>query len=100
MRRFASAVAALALVVGVAPGANAQAPGPPSGAELAELAKPPVRTSIASQRFYFVMPDRYRNGDPSNERGWLSGATSVTRYGPTAVGWFYGGELRRLPGSC
>ncbi|MDQ3822536.1 MAG: alpha-amylase family glycosyl hydrolase, partial [Actinomycetota bacterium] len=100
MRRFASAAIALALVVAVASGANAQAPAPPSGSELAELSKPPVRTSIASQRFYFVMPDRYRNGDPANDRGGLSGPRAVTGYDPTDPGWFHGGDLRGLTGEC
>ncbi|MGH3071617.1 MAG: hypothetical protein ACRDNB_05005, partial [Gaiellaceae bacterium] len=48
---------------------HAAVPAPPSGAALAVLAKPPVRSSIASQRVYFVMTDRYANGSPANDRG-------------------------------
>ena len=33
------------------------------GGRAAELATPAVRTSIASQRIYFVLTDRYANGD-------------------------------------
>ena len=87
-------------MVGVATGADGQAPSPPSGAQLAELAKPPVRTSIASQRVYFVMPDRYANGDPANDRGGLSGPRSTTGYDPTDPGWFHGGDFRGLTGEC
>jgi glycosidase len=72
---------------------------PPAGEELAELSKPPVRTSIASERIYFVMTDRYANGDPSNDRGGLTGGRDVTGYDPTNTGWFHGGDFRGLA-SC
>ena len=58
------------------------------------------RTSLASQRIYFVMPDRYANGDPANDRGGLSGARGVTGYDPADTGWFHGGDLRGLTGGC
>jgi glycosidase len=74
--------------------------GPPTGDELAELSKPPVRTSIASQRIYFVMTDRYANGDPSNDRGGRTGAREVTGYDPTDPGWFHGGDFRGLAAGC
>ena len=92
--------AAVTIVAGAALAGQRQAPAPPSGAELEVLAKPPVRTSIASQRVYFVMPDRYRNGDPGNDRGGLSGPRSVTGYDPTDPGWFHGGDFRGLTGEC
>lgn len=101
MRRSGSTLAALAAIALVlAAGAGSQAPAPPSGAELAALSQPPVRTSIASQRVYFVMPDRYRNGDPANDRGGLSGPRAVTGYDPTDPGWFHGGDFRGLTGEC
>ena len=75
-------------------------PKPPSGAALAALAKPPVRSSIASQRIYFVMTDRYANGDPANDRGGLSGGRSVTGFDPTDPGYFHGGDFRGLTGTC
>ncbi len=64
------------------------------------LAQPPVRTSIASQRIYFVMTDRYANGDTSNDRGGVSGPRGVTGYDPTDEGWFHGGDLKGLTGDC
>ena len=36
-------------------------------------------SALASQRIYFVMPDRYANGDPSNDRGGLTGPRSRHR---------------------
>jgi glycosidase len=101
--RSASAVAALAATVlgaGVAFASGSKAPAPPAGAELAALAKPPARTSIASQRIYFVMPDRYANADPSNDRAGLTGARSVTGYDPADIGWYHGGDLKGLTGDC
>lgn len=101
MRRFASRIAAFAaipLIVGGAYGAEPSAP--PTPAEIAALSAPPVRTSIASQRIYFVMPDRYANGDPSNDRGGRTGARSATGFDPTDEGWFHGGDYRGLTGGC
>ena len=59
-----------------------------------------MRASIASQRIYFVMPDRYADGDPSNDRGGRTGGREVTGYDPTDPGWFHGGDLRGLTGEC
>ena len=53
--------------------------GPPSGPALAALAKPPLYTSLASQRVYLVMTDRYANGDRSNDRGGLTGGPGACR---------------------
>jgi glycosidase len=92
---FASAIA-----VAIALGGVAAPPPPPRGAELAALAQPPVRTSIASQRIYFVMTDRYANGDPSNDRGGRTGQRTVTGFDPTDPGWFHGGDLEGLTGDC
>jgi glycosidase len=78
----------------------APAPAPPAGAALAALAKPPARTSIASQRIYFVMTDRYANGEPANDRGGLTGTRGVTGYDPADTGWFHGGDFRGLTGGC
>jgi glycosidase len=63
---------------------------------LAALAKLGTISSLASQRIYLVMPDRYANGDPSNDRGGLSGSRNVTGYDPTDAGYFHGGDLEGL----
>jgi glycosidase len=93
------ATVALALGVGAAAGPTAP-PAPPSGAALTALAQPPVRAPLASERIYFVMTDRYANGDPSNDRGGLTGGRGVTGFDPTDSGWFHGGDLRGLTGGC
>ncbi|MEJ7792011.1 MAG: alpha-amylase family glycosyl hydrolase [Gaiellaceae bacterium] len=103
MSRSAKALLALALpalLAGAAGAASDAPPAAPSGAALAALSQPPLRTSIASQRIYLVMPDRYANGDPANDRGGLNGARTVTGYDPTASGWYHGGDLKGLTGDC
>ena len=75
-------------------------PKPPSGAALDALAKPPTYSAFASQRIYFVMPDRYANGDPSNDRGGLTGPRSSPATTPRIPGWYHGGDLKGLTGAC
>ena len=101
MRRSRSAVAAAvaaALVVGGSGAAATTAP--PSGAALAALSQAPVRTAIASDRIYFLLTDRYANGDPGNDRGGGSGGRATTGFDPTDPGWYHGGDLKGLTGDC
>ena len=50
---------------------------------------------------YFVLPDRFENGDARNDRGALKGGRLVTGFDPAAKGFYHGGDLagltRRLP---
>jgi len=45
---------------------------------------------------YFVMPDRFDNGDPSNDRGGLGGDRLTNGFDPTSTGFFHGGDLKGL----
>ena len=45
---------------------------------------------------YFVLPDRFENGDPSNDRGGLTGGPLQTGFDPTAKGFYHGGDLKGL----
>lgn len=102
-RRLAAALGAaltLGLIGAGAVPAVAPIPPPPAGAELAALAQPPARSPLASQRIYFVMPDRYSNGDPANDRGGSAGPRTVTGYDPADTGWFHGGDFKGLTGDC
>jgi glycosidase len=45
---------------------------------------------------YFVLPDRFENGDPSNDRGDLSGDRLTTGYDPASTGFYHGGDLKGL----
>jgi glycosidase len=100
-RRSGSAIA-IAIALGTATAAPAveATPRPPRGPELRALAQAPARPPLASQRIYFVMPDRYANGNPGNDTGGLSGPRSVTGYDPTDTGYFHGGDFAGLTGDC
>ncbi|MBO9709480.1 MAG: alpha-amylase [Caulobacter sp.] len=45
---------------------------------------------------YFVLPDRFANGDASNDRGGLKGDRLATGYDPTDKGFYHGGDLAGL----
>ncbi|HVI97921.1 MAG TPA: alpha-amylase family glycosyl hydrolase [Sphingomonas sp.] len=47
---------------------------------------------------YFLLPDRFANGDPANDRGGLSGDRLTTGYDPTDVKFYHGGDLKGLIG--
>jgi glycosidase len=57
----------------------------------------PVRERPAEDEvIYFLLPDRFANGDPANDRGGLEGDRLVTGYDPTDPGFYHGGDLRGL----
>ena len=62
----------------------------------AALVQPTARHPIQDEVFYFVMPDRFANGDPSNDAGGLEGDRLVTGLDPTDKGFFHGGDLAGL----
>jgi alpha-amylase len=64
------------------------------------LAQPGAPSALASERIYFVMTDRYANGDPANDSGGATGLRQVTGYDPSSPGWWHGGDLRGLTGGC
>lgn len=43
---------------------------------------------------YFLLPDRFENADPGNDRGGLSGDRLKTGYDPTSKAFFHGGDLK------
>ena len=94
--RFASGAIALRDCARRTAAGAASASGPPTGAVLAALSQPPTQSSLASQRIYFVMPDRYANGDTANDTGGLSGPTGVTGFDPSSTGYYHGGDLKGL----
>ena len=77
--------------VSIDPGGGSAEPGD----EL--LVQPPVRVDAQDNVFYFVMPDRFDNGDPANdEAGDLSGDPLVNGFDPTHKGFYHGGDLAGL----
>jgi len=45
---------------------------------------------------YFVLPDRFQNGDSANDAGGLSGDRLTTGFDPTHKGFYHGGDLKGL----
>ncbi|PHQ64157.1 MAG: alpha-amylase [Sphingobium sp.] len=45
---------------------------------------------------YFVLPDRFANGDASNDKGGLKGGPLQTGYDPTSRAFYHGGDLKGL----
>lgn len=71
--------------------------------EDAALAQPAVQVAAQDNVMYFVLTDRFANGDTANDFGADAGGTTVTdtlRHGflPTNTGYFHGGDLAGLTG--
>ncbi|WP_165986338.1 pullulanase-type alpha-1,6-glucosidase [Streptomyces sp. YIM 98790] len=99
-RRTRRGLAALAaagtlstLVYAVAAPAAAAPPPPPSDAE---LAAEPARQPLTGEQFYFVLPDRFANGDPANDTAGIAGGRLDHGHDPTDEGFYHGGDLRGL----
>ncbi|MEV8531265.1 pullulanase-type alpha-1,6-glucosidase [Streptomyces sp. NPDC051211] len=73
--------------------AAARPPAPPSDAK---LAAEPSRHDLTREQFYFVLPDRFANGDPGNDRGGLTGSRLETGLDPADKGFYQGGDLKGL----
>nr|MDQ3579114.1 alpha-amylase family glycosyl hydrolase [Actinomycetota bacterium] len=64
-----------------------------------KLAKDALRTDLSGERFYFVMPDRFANGDPRNDRGGTTDPDRLkTGFDPSDKGFYHGGDLAGLHG--
>src|SRR5256714_12106272 len=57
-----------------------------------------LREPVTDQSFYFVMPDRFENGDTANDHGDLPPGKGAGQSGfdPTGKGWYHGGDLKGL----
>ncbi|MET3430504.1 pullulanase-type alpha-1,6-glucosidase [Actinoplanes tereljensis] len=72
-------------------------------AEAAAAPKAPSDSTIASwgsdrlttaEQYYFVLPDRFANGNKANDKGGLTGDRLQTGYDPTDKGFYHGGDLQ------
>lgn len=61
-----------------------------------ELVRPAIRHSVQDRVFYFVLPDRFRNGNPDNDRGGLSGGPLQHGFLPVHKEYYHGGDLAGL----
>ncbi|MFG3138265.1 pullulanase-type alpha-1,6-glucosidase [Streptomyces sp. NPDC048211] len=96
LRRGAVAALCTALLPLVPAASASAAPRPPSPPSDAQLAAQPARQDLTREQFYFVMPDRFANGDTGNDRGGLTGSRLETGYDPTDKGFYQGGDLKGM----
>ncbi|MFJ8195927.1 pullulanase-type alpha-1,6-glucosidase [Streptomyces sp. NPDC096152] len=95
-RRRAAVLTAVSLAAALVQPVAARAATPPAPPSDARLAAAPARHDDTREQFYFVMPDRFANGDTANDRGGLTGSRTSTGYDPTDKGFYQGGDLKGL----
>ncbi|MFF8776380.1 pullulanase-type alpha-1,6-glucosidase [Streptomyces sp. NPDC015140] len=94
--RRVAAVTVTALAAALLPPLAARADTPPAPPSDAKLAKADARHDLTREQFYFVLPDRFANGDTRNDKGGLTGTRLATGYDPTDKGFYQGGDLKGL----
>ncbi len=63
----------------------------------ARAAAPNYRARLPQDEvIYFLLPDRFENGDPSNDRGGLTGDRLRTGFDPTSKAFYNGGDIKGL----
>jgi len=85
LKKFIAGIALCALVI-------------PYSATAQEVVKPQV--GLSKDVIYFVFPDRYRNGDASNDLAGGKTSDPTSGYDPTSTAHFHGGDLKGLTGTC
>ena len=67
-----------------------------AAADLTSLWQPIVRGDLSNDSVYFVMTDRYANGDTGNDQALIGGGRLGSGYDPTDIGWYHGGDFQGL----
>lgn len=91
MRIFAGIAAMLCAGTALAGGTVAA-----EKAAVAEAPAPIAQRGLEDEIIYFVLPDRFANGDTRNDRGGLKGGPLQTGFDPAAKGFYHGGDLKGL----
>ncbi|MBB3356792.1 MULTISPECIES: alpha-amylase family glycosyl hydrolase [unclassified Novosphingobium] len=86
--RLASALAAALVTTALAPAMAAPAPVPAASAVAARPA--------AGESIYFVLPDRFANGDTANDAGGIAGGRLQSGFDPADKGFYHGGDIKGL----
>ena len=100
---FTVAAAGDTVTVSFTPGTNAVAVAVAGGAGTSEpgddaLALDSLRKDLTAENFYFVMADRFADGNDGNDLGGLTGGRLTTGFDPTDKGFYHGGDLAGLKG--
>jgi alpha-amylase len=91
----AAVQAALRTKTPVQAAAATKTPGPPSDTKPGKAAHS-LRTPVTGENFYFVMADRFNNGNTGNDQGGLGPDPMVSGFDPTRKGFYNGGDLNGL----
>ncbi len=67
-----------------------------SGAQPVDFSKAVLRGPVSDESIYFVMTDRYANGDTSNDSAGLTGGPLESGFNPSEIGWWHGGDFKGL----
>ncbi|WP_430648020.1 pullulanase-type alpha-1,6-glucosidase [Agromyces sp. GXS1127] len=62
----------------------------------AALVAAPVRQPGSTENFYFVMTDRFANGDASNDTAGIAGDRLDHGFDPTDKGFYHGGDIQGI----
>jgi glycosidase len=64
--------------------------------DYSSLSKPVFRTAQSDESIYFIMTDRFENGDSSNDFGSLVQGDSASGYAPADIGGWHGGDFKGI----
>ena len=93
LRRVSVVLLAAALTAAAASTPVVTAGATPSGPF---VGKHSLRAPVTDETFYFVMADRFENGDTDNDTGGISGDVNQHGFDPTDKGFYQGGDLKGL----
>ncbi|MCL9999629.1 MAG: alpha-amylase family glycosyl hydrolase [Erythrobacter sp.] len=97
MRRIFANLAAVLCAGTCMTGAIAGAPLAAQAPSATAPAVPPIaERGLEDEIIYFVLPDRFANGDPKNDQGGLKGGAFQHGFDPTHKGFYHGGDLKGL----
>ena len=93
VRLLLALVAAVVVLAGIAAPVGAA---PTTRGDGAVAAKHSLRSPVTDEDFYFVMADRFENGDTENDTGGYGEDPLVSGFDPTRKGFYNGGDLNGL----
>ena len=66
---------------------------PVSSAENLPTFKPIARGALSKDSIYFVMTDRFANGNPRNDNAFVPGVREVNGLDKSDIGYWHGGDF-------
>jgi glycosidase len=91
--RFAAALCAGTAIAGTA---IAGGPAMPAAPQPQAAPAPIAERQLEDEIIYFVLPDRFENGDTANDRGGIKGGAFDHGFDPKHKGFYHGGDLKGL----